>query len=264
MNLSDLFVDALTFKTQTYNALRERSDVFYRGFLVLLVAALVAGAFGALGKAIGDVRPLSTKAQTEQVALNQFNSNFRGSEELRARIEPYVTEVADMVYDIRALPPYAGDNTRPIVAILDYVGSVLATPFTSAFLGGLLFAGLLFQLTSRWLGGRASIAQMLGLTALSAAPQLFASVTHLLSLLASVGGIGIFGGLASLIGFVLSLWSLAIYIKATAIAQQFSLARALGALVVGVVLLIAIGIVVGIIVAIGLFSILAIAGATRS
>jgi hypothetical protein len=264
MNVADLLVGALTLKTQVFTALRERSDVFYRGFLVLLLAALVAGAFGALGKAIGDVRPLATKAQLEQVALDQFNSRFNGSQATRAQIEPYVIEIADMIYDVRALPPQAGEAARPVGAVLDYVGNLLATPFTTMFVGTLLFAGLLFQLTSRWLGGQASMAQMLGLTALAAAPHLFTAVVNLLNLLASAGGIGIFAGLASVIAAVLSIWSAAIYVKATAVAQQFSIWRALGAIALGVGILVAIVIVLGIVITIGLIAVFAIAGVTRS
>lgn len=253
MNWQSNFVGALTLNHQIFAALRERSDVFLRGFLVLLFAALVAGVFASLNVAAREFLPPPSKEEVTQQVLDNFRSRYQGSEQLRATIEPYIREGVSMVYEISRLPPRAGEGARPVAAILNYVGSVLATPFTWMWIGWTLFSGLLFHFSSRILGGRATIAQMLGLTALAAAPQIFTALTSLLELVASAGGAVVIGAVNSLLGFVIGVWSAVIYVKATSVAQNFSIARAIGAIALGylflflvlILVIILLGLVVG-------------------
>lgn len=233
MSFSDLFVGALTLNSRTYALLRERSDVFFRGFLVLVFAGLVVGACASLPGAIRDIRPLTSKEQVLAEANQIFDNSFPGPNAMREQVRPYVTEIASMVFELESLPPRAGEGARPVAAVLDYVGSILATPFSWAWTGWLLFAGLLFQFASRLLGGRASMGQMLGLTALAAAPQVFTALTSLLALIAMATGVGVLGGLNTLLGFLIAVWSAVVYIKATAVAQNFSTGRAVGAILIG-------------------------------
>lgn len=246
MKFADLFMGALTLKHETFVTLRERSDVFLRGFVVLLVAALVAGAFASLGSFVGEFLPPPSKDQIMQQALNNFESSYTGPAALKPLIEAYIREGVSLVYELIGLPPRAGEGARPIAAILEYVGNVLATPFTWAWIGWTLFAGLLYQFTAYLLGGRASMAQTLGLTSLAAAPQIFSSLTALLSLIATRGNIGALDGLASLLGFGIVVWSAVIYVKALSVAQNISIARAVAAIALGYVLLFGVFIVVAI------------------
>lgn len=236
MNFTSLFIGALTLKHQTFVALRERSDVFWRGFLVLLVAALVAGVFGSLAGAFGKVAPQVSKEQVLAQANQIYDNSYTGPPELKEQFRPYATESASMIYELGLLPPRAGEGARPISAILDYAGNLLATPFSGGWTGWLLLAGLLFQFSARLLGGRASMAQMLGLTSLAAAPHIFAAVTALLDVVGALSGIN------SLLSFVIGVWSAVIYVKATAVAQNFSIGRALGAIAIG--LLIFVGVLI--------------------
>ncbi len=238
MKFTELFIGALTLRQQTFVTLRERSDVFQRGFMVLLIAALVAGAFASLEGAIRVVTPLMSKEQVVQIANDAFERNYNGPPAFKAMFQPYPAEIASMIYDLENLPPRAGEGARPVVAILEYVGNVLATPFSWRWAGWMLFAGLLFQLAARWLGGRASMAQMLGLSALAAAPQIFSALTSLLNLLATVGNSPILSSINGLFGFVIAIWSAAVYVKATSVAQNFSLARSIGAVALGLAILI--------------------------
>lgn len=238
MTLSQLFIGALTLKSEVFNTLRARSDVFLRGFLVLLVAGLVTGAIGSLIGAIDTVSPLVTKEQVIQMANASFEAQYNGPPELKAMIQPYPGEIASMIYELDRLPPRAGEAGRPIAAILNYVGNTLATPFRWEMAGWMLFAGLVIHFAARLLGGRAGIAQMLGLTSLAAAPQIFSAVTSLLTLVLLTSGAGALGLLNSLLGLVIGVWSAAIYIKATAVAQNFSVWRAIVAIVLGFVFLV--------------------------
>ncbi len=247
MNFSTLFVGALTLKNESFVALRERSDVFLRGFVVLLFAAIVAGLFAALSGALGDISPQLTKDQVIQIANQSFESSYNGPPEMKAQFQAYPGEIASMIYELETLPPRAGQVARPIAAIINYVGNVLVTPFSWMWAGWMLFAGLLFQFSARLLGGRASINQMLGLTALAAAPQIFSSLTSLLNLLAARADVTALGSLASLLSFIIAIWSAAIYIKATSVAQNFSLARSVGAIALGYGILILV-VIVGVLV----------------
>src|SRR5581483_10142041 len=177
MRWQDNFIGTLTFKHATFVGLREHSNVFQRGFQVLLATALIVGLVASLSGAIRRVTPLATEAQVLEQARQRFESSYNGPPEIGAQIEPYVTEIAGMIYDLIHLPPRGGDSLRPVAAVLSYIGGVISMPFSWEFAGWLLVSGLLFHFSSRLLGGRASMSQMLGLTSLAAAPQIFTALT---------------------------------------------------------------------------------------
>lgn len=237
MTLYDTLLGALLLRHQTFVSLRERSDVFLRGFLVLLVVGLAVGFAAGLEGVSHKVSPPPSQAQILAQVEAGLNTGPRVPPEFRALIESYVTEIVSLVYEIIALTPRGGEFARPIASFLVLVGTTVAVPFSWPWAGWLLFAGLVFHLTSRWLGGRAGIAQMLGLTALAAAPQLLLVVGSLFTILQTLLGVPL-GFLVSLIGFVVAVWSAVLYIKATGVAQGFSWLRALGAIALGYVLMI--------------------------
>ena len=237
MSWQQNLVGALALRTDTFLALRARSDVFRRGFIVLLVAGLIAGAFAALPSAISKITPLQTEEDVVNQAVSNFRQSFRGPAQFQEILEPTISQATAMGYELAHLPPRAGEGARPISALLRYIGTVLATPFGWNFMGWTLLAGLVFHFSSRLMGGRASMAQMLGLTALATAPQILSAITSLLGLVVTATGASALGGLASLLGLLISVWGAAIYVKATAIAQDFSLWHALGAIALGLVLL---------------------------
>jgi hypothetical protein len=73
-------------------------------------------------------------------------------------------------------------------------------------------------LASKLLGGRATASQMLGATALYAVP-------HVLGILGFVPCLG------GLLGLVATIWGIAIYAKALAVVNDFSIGRAIAATV---------------------------------
>lgn len=249
MTLRETFMGALLLRRQTFVALRERSDVFLRGFLVLLAAGLIVGLFMGLEGAVARSVPPPSKDAVIAQALANFDDRYRGDAETRALIEPFITEGVSMVYEIMALTPRGGELARPVATILELIGTTLALPFSWAWAGWLLFAGLLFHLTSRWLGGRAGIAQMLGLTALAAAPQILLALGALFGILQTLAGAPL-GFLVSIIGFLAAIWSAVVYIQAVSVAQGFSWLRAIGAIALGYVVLI--GVFIALVVLFGL------------
>ena len=232
MNILSLVGGALMLRTDTFKALSERSDVFYRGFFVIFVIGLLAGAFAAGTELTTRVLRPPNESLVTQEALRGFQNSYNGPAALRATIESYVTEGVAMTFELSRLPPNSGAAFRPFARLLSWVGESTAVPFGRSFLGLLLLAGLIVHLTSRWLGGRASLAQMLGLSALGFAPNVLDPLSSLFTLAGNLTGSGAFGPLASLIGLVVFAWGAVIYIKATAIAQQFSYGHAIGAILI--------------------------------
>ncbi len=239
MSILHLLSGALRLRTETFQSLRERSDVFYRGFLVVLVVGLLTGAFAAAVPLIeGAVRP-PTEAQVTQQITQGITGFSPAAGSFRATIEAYVREAVGISLDIRRLRPNAGRSFDPVARALDWLGQTLATPFSFSFAGLLLLGGILVQLVSSWLGGRAALAQMLGLTGLAWAPRVLNPISSLLVLGQDVSASGALGALNSFLGFVLLIWGAVIYIKGTAVAQGFSYGKALGAfLLAGVILLV--------------------------
>ena len=234
MNILSLLGGALTLRTETFATLRERSDVFYRGSLVMLFIALMMSAFAA---GVPLLHP-ATEAQVTAEALRGFMQSYNGPAAMQGMIEAYIREGIAIGFEIHQLPPNAGAAFGPIARFLEWLGAVLTTPWSGGVLGYLLLAGLLVHLTSRWLGGRAGMAQMLGLSALSYAPQIFYPVSSLLTLGGTLTGAGAFGALNSLVGLAIFVWSTIIYIKATALAQGFTYGRAIGAILLALLLVI--------------------------
>ncbi len=156
-----------------------------------------------------------------------------------------------MAFEIANLRPQAGAWARPIADAVRWLGGTIAFPFGN-YLSSLLLIGLLVHLAARWLGGRAGIAQLLGVTALSAAPELFLSpLQSLISMGAAMAGAPGLTSINGLLRFISFLWGLAIYIKAAALTEEFTIGRAIGAVALMVVLLVAIVLVAGIAVVIG-------------
>jgi len=97
------------------------------------------------------------------------------------------------------------------------LGAFLSLPFGR--LAGWIGYAMWVLLVAKLLGGRATVAQMLGATALYVAP-------HALDILSSVPCLGL------VIGMVTTVWGIAIYVKAVAVANEFSISRAIAATVV--------------------------------
>ncbi len=248
MSILTLLSGALTLRTDTFKNLRERSDVFQRGFTLLLLVALLAGIFDVGVSAISSAARPESEAQVTDQAIRNFEQSYTGPAELQPMIESYIREGVAMVYEISSLPPNAGAAFRPVARFLDWLGQVLTKPFGFAVLGYFFLAALLVHLTSRWLGGRAGMSQMLGLGALSYSVQVLYPILSLLTLGQNLTQAAALGTISGLLGFLLFIWSLVIYVKAVAIAQEFSYGRAIGAILLAVGLVILVVVLAGCIV----------------
>lgn len=238
MNLRELFIGALTLRAATFVQLRERSDTFLRGFMVLFLAAVIAGAFAATETLVAQLVPPPSKQAVLDAVTSQLGQNSSIPPGMQPLVEAYVLNTVSMIYELERLPPRAGEWAKPLVTGLDWIGTTLSTPFNFGYAGWMLFAGLLFGGVAGWLGGRGDLNKMLGLTALAAAPQAFNAIPALLNTLATLTGISALTGLNDLLGIIIALWSAAIYVQATAVAQNFSIGRALASIALGIAILV--------------------------
>ena len=110
-----------------------------------------------------------------------------------------------------------------MVAVLDLIGQFLGTPFSWAWIGKILLRGCCLDY-ARMLGST-SMAQMLGLTARSNCGNFY--VADEFAGRNRPGNVPALGRAES--GIVrVGLWSAVIYVKATAVAQRFTIWRSIG------------------------------------
>lgn len=237
MNLRELFIGALTLRTETFVQLRERSDTFFRGFMVLFVAAVIAGAFGATENLAARLAPPPPKDAVILATQRALGVDSLVPAALQPAVNAYVTNIASLQYELAQLPPGAGAWAKPLADGLDWIGTMLSTPFTLGYAGWMLLGGLIFGSVAARLGGRNDLNKMLGLTCLAAAPQVFNAIPALLGALATVTGMSALTGLNGILVLLIALWSAVIYVKATAVAQNISIGRAVASVAIGYAIL---------------------------
>lgn len=233
MNVREMFVGALFLHNETFTNLRAQSDVFWRGFLVLFIAAVVAGFFGATTTFAASLIPPPPKDVVMRSVQIAFEQQFGSLPQIAPILRPYLEEGTSLGYELSQLPPRVGAWATPFVNLFNTIGTALVTPSSFSYIGWTLLAGLLFGASSRWFGGKGELNQVLGLTALAAAPQIFNAVPALLATIATLTGITALTSLNGIIFLVTTLWSAAIYVKGLSVAQDFSIGRSVGAIIAG-------------------------------
>ncbi len=220
---------ALRLDDKTMLDLKASPDVFRKGFTVVLLVGLLVGLVAGL---VGLVQGLTTdpaaeiaQARVEADRTMRGVAQFMPPDSAQMMLENYAMGfgIAErIVREARAPLP------RPAEVLFKQVGATVSYPF--GWLGSLLFFGVLVHIAAKLLGGRGTIAQMWGLSSLTVAPHLFDLFAPLLNLLPAVGG-----AFAALLGLITFAWGVAIYVKATAVAQEMSLGRAIAAVLLPIV-----------------------------
>lgn len=240
----------LTFDTATYEAHVQARDVLKRGLLLMIVVSLLAGLVPFLGGLAGSFRRTDIAALEREVLQQieqgtQFNPAWQDPEFQRYFQGSFregfaiAADIQSMPYNVRFLP-------RWLERLLNALGSWLSTPL--AWLGAWAWYALWVMLFAKLLGGRASLAKFLGATALFVVPHVLGVLTALLDLLGRVPVAGsCFGVLSGLIGFAAAVWGIAIYVKATAVANEFSLGKATLATVLPIVVMLLVAMVLAIV-----------------
>jgi hypothetical protein len=197
---------ALTLNIATLVRFRDSQDVFRRGILTLVLVALVVGGVAFV---VDFVASLITPPEAEiaqfqenfeqmlrfmpldarQAFEDQFMGNFQAGAEIGLAIEALPTP----------LPRVAGK-------FFEALGGWVHRPL--AMLGGFLGYSIWVMLTAKLLGGTGRLQEFLGTAALSAVP-------YLLLVLEKVPCLG------SLLGLAAWIWSIFIWVAATAVAHSW-------------------------------------------
>ncbi len=226
-------VDAALLRTEAFTRFRDRLDVFFQGFLIVVAVALLTGLPGLVRGVVDAATPRSAEAQLEQATARL--------EAALAQMEPYLSsaspaaqeQVAQIVraarlwtaagIEIANLPALL---PRPVGRVLEAFGAWLSLPFTkgglpltAAALSIWLGYGVWVMLLAKLLGGRGTLAGFLGTSALYAVP-------HVLTVFAFIPCLGPLLGLAAVV------WGAVIYVKATAVSHHLSAGRAAVAVLV--------------------------------
>jgi len=218
--LLQLAWDALLFRHEAYAQHVARADVLKRGLTVLLLVTLLAGVISLLVDFVGDLRPVNAEAQIAEIeqGIQEFFKTAGPyldlSPKLQRMILSYMRPAMRMGLRMAELPT---PLPQPLGRLSQSLGAFLSLPFSR--LAGWMGYGIWVLLVAKLLGGRATAGQMLGATALYAVP-------HILDIL------GIVPCLGGLLGLVATVWGIAIYVKALAVANDFTIGRAIAATVV--------------------------------
>jgi hypothetical protein len=223
-DLLNLAWNALTFQHDAYVEHVRRDDVLKRAILLLVLVTLVAGSISFLISFVNGLRPVNIAEERLEFEesfrdfLDQYGELLDIRQQDVEEIFSYIRPNMEIGWRIAALPT---PLPRVVGNILTSIGQFLSLPFSR--LGGWLAYTLWVMLAAKLLGGKGTVAQMLGATALYIVPHV-------------LGIFGFIDCLGGILGFVATLWGIAIYIKGLAVACDFGIGKAtLAALLPGVI-----------------------------
>jgi len=238
--------DSLLLRTTSLAALRDRPDIFRRGLLILVAVSLVAGLVSSAIELVSELQAPPPEEAGRQAregferSMEQAQTMLDMPPQVGRQIEEYLETGLGIGLAIAELPVRI---PQPAGHILKAVGHFVSTPFD--WLGSWMFYTLLVAIAAHLMGGRASLQQMLGLTAFYAIPHLLDIVPPLLGLIPVAGrALQVFTSVV--VGVGAWVWSLLIYIAATTVASEFDWARGVLAVLAPVLLLIVLVLVGGI------------------
>ena len=221
----------LTFDSATFAAHVESRDALKRGLLLMVVVALLAGLFPFFSSIVSSFRSPEAEIATaqrefEQRMAQQMQSNPAWQNpQIRRMFQDIFGGMFEIGRDIAQLQPNVSFLPSWLGRLLQAFGRWLSTPFV--WLGAWAGYALWVMLFAKLLGGRATLGRMLAATSLFVVPHVLDLFTGLLDLIGRIPTVGVcFGGLSGLVGFVAGVWGIAIYVKATATANEFSLVKA--------------------------------------
>ena len=219
----------LTFGDAAFAAHLASRDALKRGLLLMVIVALLAGLFpffSAVASSFRRVDMNTLESQVEQQIEQslQFSPAWQDLEFQRTFREYFQRGFA-IARDITQLKSNVSFLPAWLDRLLHAFGEWLSVPF--AWLGAWAWYALWVTLFAKLLGGRATLERMLAATSLFVVPHLLDFLGGLLTLFSGIQVAGAcFGLLNTLIGFVAWVWGVAVYVKATAMANEFGLGKA--------------------------------------
>ncbi len=230
----------LTLDDATFAAHVNSADALKRGLGILAVVALLTSLFTLVGDVVEGFRPVDMAEIQRQMEQSfeqqmQFNPALQYPE-TREMIQGSIREGIAIGTEITQEPTNLAFLPTWLCNLLQALGTWLSRPL--AWLGSWAWYALWVLLFAKLLGGRATLQRMLGATTLFAVPHVFDIALDLLNLLGRLipTVACVFGPLAWLAGLLTFAWGVVVYVKATAVANDFSTGRAFAAAILPLVL----------------------------
>jgi hypothetical protein len=246
---------ALLFDTETFTRVRLRPDAVWRGVVLIVIVALLAGLPAFIieaGRGLRTVEAIEAAASQASLGLEQ------GLQQAAPALQNVSPQVLDLIRQnfqmgvrigtrIAELPAFI---PRPLGNLLRAAGHWLSVPFgrgliplAAASLATWLGYGIWVLVYAKVLGGRADLRGFFGATSLYAVP-------HLLNVFAIVPVLG------PLLAIVAFFWGLAIYVKGAAVSNEISAGRALIAVFLPVIIFSLVALMLLAVIGVGISSIM--------
>ncbi|MFC2030308.1 hypothetical protein ACFLWA_06225 [Chloroflexota bacterium] len=215
-----------------YQEWREPPNLFLRGIILILVVTLVAGLIGLAVNFVEGVRPVDAEGIRDQIdqfmeMQERFNPGMQNLDPVaQSMMDQMVDLIVPMVTDVAQVD---APLPRGVGGFFEAVGTWLTRALVA--FGGWLFYGTLVLVTVNLLGGTAKLPDFLGMVSVYAVPGLLAILAPLHICL----------GIFALIG---AIWSIVVYIKATAVASGLDGGRAILAVIAPAIVLWLLGMLV--------------------
>jgi hypothetical protein len=236
-------LDALLLRSTALARVAARPDAFLRGLLVILAVALLAGLPTAVSGVIAGFGPPAVIEPSElqgdlTESLTTIQPWLRSSGVPEAMLDQILGQIEDKVLLAGSIISQVqrADTIfpRPLAQGFTALGGWFSQPFANSpwplatpTLATWLGYGVWVMLAAKLLGGRGTLHGFFGATAFFAAPY----VLTIFSRVPVLGGI---------LGVVACVWGLVIYIAATAASHRLSLGRAVLAVFLPVIALLAV------------------------
>jgi len=205
---------ALLLDEETFMKFKASHNVFARGILLIVVVSLIVSLFGSAVHLVGGLTAPPFSVQRRSIE-QEISRAFRSMPDMDADMEMFEEMILDwtsigldIAESIHRLPT---PLPRPAGSILRAIGSAISAPLLR--LSGWMFFTLIVFVVAKLMGGRATVQEMLGTTALYIIPHI-AGVLNPITCLRTLAGV------------VATVWGIVIYVKATAVANEIDNGRA--------------------------------------
>jgi hypothetical protein len=216
-NLFNTVVRTMILDDGAYQEWRERSNLFLRGIVLIIIITLVAGLLAFAVNLVDRAKPVDESSIRDGMRQwTEMQSQwlpFYGDPEVQDMMEGMMDVMVPMVTEITQI---RSPLPKGITGFFQTLGEWLSRAF--AAIGGWLFYGALVLIFVNLLGGTAKLPDFYGMVALYAVP----------GLLALLNPIPCLGPILALVG---AIWSIVVYIKATSVASGLDGGRAIVAVV---------------------------------
>ena len=205
---------ALLLDEETFVDFKASHNVFAQGVLLIVIVSLIVSLIGSAVQLVGGLTALPFSVQRRSIE-QEISRAFRSLPDMDADMEMFEAMILDwtsigldIAESISHLPT---PLPRPTGSILRAIGSTVSAPLQA--LGEWMCFTLIAFVVAKLMGGRATVQEMLGTTALYIIPHI-------------AGVLNPITCLRTLTGVVATVWGIVIYVKATAVANDIDNGRA--------------------------------------